>query len=122
MYTPKNIKALLDMAVVGQESAKIDLSVVVYNHQLRFYRNVMNPMLPCPPKLNMMIVGPTGSGKSLLIKTLLDYIQLPYLMLDANSITAAGGTQSHGDIRNRLLDCCLLYTSDAADERSSVDL
>ena len=96
---PTAIKAGLDKYIVGQEDAKRILSVAVYNHYKR---------LKCAPgdsvrleKSNILMLGPTGSGKTLLAKTLADIINVPFAIADATTLTEAGYVGE--DVENVLL-------------------
>ncbi len=97
-FSPKNIKDELDMIAVGQEDAKRTLSILAFNHFCRYYRNVNMPhVLTPPPRLTGFITGPTGSGKTLMIKALAQYLNLPFLIIDAVGLTMPGfsGTSIH---------------------------
>lgn len=83
---PDQIKNHLDKYVIGQEEAKIALSVAIYNHLKR----VNSTSDVAIQKSNMLLVGPSGSGKTYLVQTLAKYLDLPLAMGDANSLTQAG--------------------------------
>lgn len=86
---PHKIKASLDEYVVGQEQAKKVMSVAVYNH----YKRIMSPVEEDGieiEKSNMLMVGPTGSGKTYLVKTLARLLDVPLAITDATSLTEAG--------------------------------
>ena len=86
--TPKEIKAVLDEYVIGQEAAKIALSVSVYNHYKRiFYGGGEDVELQ---KSNILMIGPTGSGKTLFAQTLARVLQVPFAIADATTLTEAG--------------------------------
>ncbi len=88
--TPKGIKTQLDEYVVGQENAKKTLSVAVYNHYKRiksFYKPSTGIELT---KSNILMIGPTGCGKTLLAQTLAKVLDVPFAIADATSITEAG--------------------------------
>lgn len=86
---PAEIKALLDDYVVGQDSAKRTISVAVYNHYKRV-RALMEKKDVGYSKSNVMLLGPTGSGKTLLAKTLADILDVPFTIADATTLTEAG--------------------------------
>ena len=103
---PHEIRATLDDFVVGQERAKKVLSVAVHNHYKRILsRKQADPMDPHPgvdiEKSNIMLVGPTGSGKTLLAKTLARILDVPFSMSDATTLTEAGYVGE--DVENILL-------------------
>jgi ATP-dependent Clp protease ATP-binding subunit ClpX len=86
-YDPALIKAYLDQHVIGQECAKMVLSVAIANH----YKRITHPSKDLDiSKGNVLIVGPTGSGKTLLAKTVAKYIDVPFVVADATSLTEAG--------------------------------
>ncbi len=86
-HDPQSIKAYLDEHVVGQDNAKIVLSVAISNH----YKRITNPPKDLDiQKGNVLIVGPTGSGKTLLAKTVAKYLNVPFVVADATSLTEAG--------------------------------
>ena len=88
--TPKEINALLDQYVIGQETAKRILAVAVYNHykRLRHQGKVNNDVELA--KSNILLIGPTGSGKTLLAQTLARMLEVPFVMADATTLTEAG--------------------------------
>jgi len=86
-YDPVAIKTYLDSHVVGQEQAKIILSVAISNH----YKRITHPPKDLDiQKGNVLVVGPTGSGKTLLAKTVAKYLKVPFIVADATSLTEAG--------------------------------
>jgi ATP-dependent Clp protease ATP-binding subunit ClpX len=89
--TPKEIKAFLDDFVVDQEDAKKKLSVAVYNHYKRIKFQEKHPKAEVElQKSNILLIGPTGVGKTLLAQTLAKVLQVPFAMADATTLTEAG--------------------------------
>jgi ATP-dependent Clp protease ATP-binding subunit ClpX len=88
--TPAKIKAFLDDYVIGQDKAKKTLAVAVYNH----YKRIMNPDQSESgvklEKANILLAGPTGTGKTLLAQTLARMLQVPFTIADATTLTEAG--------------------------------
>lgn len=98
--TPKEIKAHLDQYVIGQDDAKISLAVAVYNHYKRLQTdNVVDDVEL--QKSNVLFIGPTGSGKTLLAQTLAKMLDVPFAIADATSLTEAGYVGE--DVENILL-------------------
>ena len=96
---PQEIKARLDEYVIGQDEAKIALSVAVYNHYKRIYRkNKVDVELV---KSNILLLGPTGVGKTLLAQTLAKTLDVPFAIADATTLTEAGYVGE--DVENILL-------------------
>ncbi len=85
---PHKIKAMLDEYVIGQEHAKKVISVAVYNHYKRVATGTMDQIEI--EKSNMLMIGPTGSGKTYLVKTLAKILNVPLAIADATSLTEAG--------------------------------
>jgi ATP-dependent Clp protease ATP-binding subunit ClpX len=84
---PKEIKSFLDQYVIGQDQAKIMLSVAIVNH----YKRINNPDPSVEiEKSNVLLLGPTGSGKTLLAKSVARYLDVPFAIADATSLTEAG--------------------------------
>jgi ATP-dependent Clp protease ATP-binding subunit ClpX len=99
--TPKEIKTYLDLFVIGQDDAKKALSVAVYNH----YKRIANPSRENDDveieKSNVLLIGPTGTGKTLLAKTLAKKLKVPFAIVDATTLTEAGYVGE--DVENILL-------------------
>ena len=98
--TPKEIKAHLDEYVIGQDEAKKSLAVAVYNHYKRLQTEVGDDGVEIQ-KSNVLFIGPTGSGKTLLAQTLAKIMQVPFAIADATSLTEAGYVGE--DVENILL-------------------
>ncbi len=96
--TPKELKAVLDEYVIGQDRAKVALSVAVYNHYKRIFRGGDDVELQ---KSNILMLGPSGSGKTLLAQTLAKTLQVPFAIADATTLTEAGYVGE--DVENILL-------------------
>lgn len=86
---PKEIFSYLDEIIVGQDDAKKKLSVAVYNHYKRVFAKTSPDNVEIQ-KSNVMLLGPTGSGKTLLAQTLAKYLDVPFAIADATSLTEAG--------------------------------
>ena len=89
LYTPKEINALLDEYIIGQENAKKTLSVAVYNHYKRIFRDNVEDDTQIS-KSNVLLIGPTGSGKTLLAQTIARFLNVPIAIADATNLTEAG--------------------------------
>ena len=88
--TPAELKSILDEYVVGQDRAKKVLSVAVYNHYKRIFRHHEIEDDTELSKSNVLLIGPTGSGKTLLAQTISKYLDVPLAIADATSLTEAG--------------------------------
>ena len=111
--TPSEIKIVLDDYVIGQESAKRVLSVAVHNHYKRLEHGDENAEVELA-KSNILLVGPTGCGKTLLAQTLARILDVPFTMADATTLTEAGYVGE--DVENIVLK--LLQASDYNVERA----
>ena len=89
LLKPAEMKAVLDEYVVGQDRAKITLSVAVYNHYKRIFRPVENSDVELQ-KSNVLLLGPTGVGKTMLAQTLAKVLHVPFAIADATTLTEAG--------------------------------
>lgn len=96
---PEEIKAKLDEYVIGQDNAKIALSVAVYNHYKRIYSNSNSDVEL--QKSNILLLGPTGVGKTMLAQTLAKILNVPFAIADATTLTEAGYVGE--DVENILL-------------------
>ncbi len=116
LANPKAIMSALDQYVVGQERAKKSLAVAVYNHYKRIDAQVVNPVHDdvVIEKSNIMLIGPTGTGKTLLAQTLANLLEVPFSIVDATSLTEAGYV---GDDVETIL-ARLLHASDFNLERA----
>jgi len=97
--TPQEIKSYMDRYIIGQEATKVALSVAVYNHYKRIYfENKSDVELQ---KSNILMIGPTGSGKTLFAQTLAKVLNVPFAIADATTLTEAGYVGE--DVENILL-------------------
>ncbi|MDD2259235.1 MAG: ATP-dependent Clp protease ATP-binding subunit ClpX [Bacilli bacterium] len=99
--TPRQIKEKLDEYIVGQDDAKKILSVAVYNHYKRVVNNLYEDSDIDIEKSNILLIGPTGTGKTLLAKTLAKILDVPFAIADATTLTEAGYVGE--DVENVLL-------------------
>jgi len=110
---PKDIRKILDDYIVGQDLAKKTISVAVYNH----YKRINAKKLPDEPELqksNILLLGPTGSGKTLMAQTLARILDVPFAIADATSLTEAGYVGE--DVENIIVN--LLQNADHDVERA----
>lgn len=89
LFTPKELKTILDQYIVGQDEAKKVLSVAVYNHYKRIFKHIEDDETVLA-KSNVLLIGPTGSGKTLLAQTIAKHLDVPLAIADATSLTEAG--------------------------------
>lgn len=111
---PKEIKKFLDQYVIGQERTKKILSVAVYNHYKRLFSHVDSDGVEIQ-KSNVLLIGPTGSGKTLMAKTLAKILNVPFTIADATTLTEAGYVGE--DVENIILS--LLQNADYDVTRAS---
>ncbi|MBN1473611.1 MAG: AAA family ATPase, partial [Syntrophaceae bacterium] len=114
LLQPKEIKKYLDQYVIGQEKTKKILSVAVYNHYKRLLSGVDSDGIEIQ-KSNVLLIGPTGSGKTLMAKTLAKFLNVPFTIADATTLTEAGYVGE--DVENIILS--LLQNADYDVARAS---
>ena len=113
LYTPKEIDAMLSEYVIGQEKAKKTLSVAVYNHYKRIFKDNVEDDTQIS-KSNVLLIGPTGSGKTLLAQTIARFLNVPIAIADATNLTEAGYVGE--DVENILTK--LLMAADGDPQRA----
>ncbi len=113
LYTPKEIDAMLSEYVIGQEKAKKTLSVAVYNHYKRIFKDNLEDDTQIS-KSNVLLIGPTGSGKTLLAQTIARFLNVPIAIADATNLTEAGYVGE--DVENILTK--LLMAADGDPQRA----
>lgn len=118
LYTPQQIKQKLDEYIIGQDSAKKVLSVAVYNHYKRINRSKSESDGVVLEKSNVLLLGPTGSGKTLLAKTLAQILNVPFAVADATTLTEAGYVGE--DVENILLK--LIQAADGDIQKAQVGI
>src|SRR3979409_1697474 len=95
---PLEVKTFLDEYVIGQEQTKKKLAVAVYNHYKRIYMNRQKSSDGIElSKSNIMLIGPTGTGKTLLAQTLARMLDVPFAIVDATTLTEAGYVGEDGE-------------------------
>lgn len=114
LYTPKEIHTILSEYVIGQEEAKKTLSVAVYNHYKRIFKEIPDDEDTQISKSNVLLIGPTGSGKTLLAQTIARFLNVPIAIADATNLTEAGYVGE--DVENILTK--LLMAADGDVERA----
>jgi len=112
-YLPREIKEMLDDYVIEQDDAKKILAVAVYNHYKRLQSSISNDDVELQ-KSNILLIGPTGCGKTLLAQTLARFLNVPFTIADATSLTEAGYVGE--DVENIILS--LLQNADYDVERA----
>jgi len=111
LYTPKEINTLLNEYVIGQERAKKTLSVAVYNHYKRIFKDNVEDDTQIS-KSNVLLIGPTGSGKTLLAQTIARFLNVPIAIADATNLTEAGYVGE--DVENILTKLLMAADGDPA--------
>jgi len=114
LYTPKEMYEMLSDYVIGQEEAKKTLSVAVYNHYKRIFRDIDQEDETQISKSNVLLIGPTGSGKTLMAQTIARFLNVPIAIADATNLTEAGYVGE--DVENILTK--LLMAADGDVERA----
>ncbi|CAA6828471.1 MAG: ATP-dependent Clp protease ATP-binding subunit ClpX [uncultured Sulfurovum sp.] len=114
LYTPKEMNSLLSDYVIGQDNAKKTLSVAVYNHYKRLFKNDSEDDETQIAKSNVLLVGPTGSGKTLLAQSIARFLNVPIAIADATNLTEAGYVGE--DVENILTK--LLMAADGEPKRA----
>ena len=115
---PQEVKAFLDEYVIGQEQTKKKLAVAVYNHYKRIQMNKVRGNDVELAKSNILLVGPTGSGKTLLAHTLAKMLDVPFAIVDATTLTEAGYVGE--DVENIILKLLQAAEGDVARAQSGI--
>jgi ATP-dependent Clp protease ATP-binding subunit ClpX len=115
---PQEVKAFLDEYVIGQEQTKKKLAVAVYNHYKRIQMNKTRGNDVELAKSNILLVGPTGSGKTLLAHTLAKMLDVPFAIVDATTLTEAGYVGE--DVENIILKLLQAADGDVARAQSGI--
>ena len=116
LIKPEEMKAFLDQYVIGQDAAKKVLSVAVYNHYKRITADIDDSVEL--QKSNILMLGPTGSGKTLLAQTLASVLNVPFAIADATTLTEAGYVGE--DVENILLKLIQAADYDIARVQSGI--
>jgi ATP-dependent Clp protease ATP-binding subunit ClpX len=115
---PLEVKAFLDEYVIGQETTKKKLAVAVYNHYKRIQMNRVRGAEVELSKSNILLVGPTGSGKTLLAQTLAKMLDVPFAIVDATTLTEAGYVGE--DVENIILKLLQAADGDVARAQTGI--
>jgi len=114
---PHEVKAFLDEYVIGQQTTKKKLAVAVYNHYKRVYMNRQRGEVELA-KSNIMLIGPTGTGKTLLAQTLAKMLDVPFAIVDATTLTEAGYVGE--DVENIILKLLQAAEGDVARAQTGI--
>jgi ATP-dependent Clp protease ATP-binding subunit ClpX len=115
---PQEVKAFLDEYVIGQERTKKKLAVAVYNHYKRIYMNRQRTSEIELTKSNILLIGPTGTGKTLLAQTLAKMLDVPFAIVDATTLTEAGYVGE--DVENIILKLLQAADGDVARAQTGI--
>jgi ATP-dependent Clp protease ATP-binding subunit ClpX len=115
---PHEVKAFLDEYVIGQERTKKKLAVAVYNHYKRIHMNRAKGTEVELQKSNILLVGPTGTGKTLLAQTLAKMLDVPFAIVDATTLTEAGYVGE--DVENIILKLLQAADGDVARAQTGI--
>ena len=115
---PQEVKAFLDEYVIGQERTKKKLAVAVYNHFKRIYMNRQRTSEIELSKSNILLIGPTGTGKTLLAQTLAKMLDVPFAIVDATTLTEAGYVGE--DVENIILKLLQAADGDVARAQTGI--
>ncbi len=115
---PQEVKAFLDEYVIGQEQTKKKLSVAVYNHYKRVFMNRQRTGDVELQKSNILLIGPTGTGKTLLAQTLAKMLDVPFAIVDATTLTEAGYVGE--DVENIILKLLQAADGDVARAQTGI--
>src|SRR5215813_8423908 len=115
---PQEVKVFLDQYVIGQEQTKKKLAVAVYNHYKRIYMNRQRNGEVELSKSNILLIGPTGTGKTLLAQTLAKMLDVPFAIVDATTLTEAGYVGE--DVENIILKLLQAADGDVARAQTGI--